>query len=301
MVDLNADGFSDLITGSDPGAIYVFEGRADRSLAEPVRLRDVRGDLLEVGRSTTARANDWDADGDLDLVIGDGSGQVWFVENESGGTGLAFGTVTRLEAGGVPIRAAGGFAAPWLADWDGDGTTDLLLGDGEGDVRLWPNLRAKGVPVLGESVLLAAPIADTRRAKPCVVDWNEDGRLDLVVGAGWSRRAKAPLSPDASSTSWRRLEEKLTWINERLDPLREHWARVVRRSMGIDERDAYWARRLSEADRQRFETRYEEALEKDVKAAALAQMLEIVEEELLEYLPSADIGGSVWVYLREAD
>jgi hypothetical protein len=49
----------------------------------------------------------------------------------------------RLESGGKPIDVAGGHAAPSVADIDGDGTTDLLVGQflGEGRDILQPPAR----------------------------------------------------------------------------------------------------------------------------------------------------------------
>lgn len=52
-----------------------------------------------------------------------------------------------VEAGGVPIDAPGGNSAPCVADWDGDGRFDLLVGEYEqGYVRFYRNVGAHGAP-----------------------------------------------------------------------------------------------------------------------------------------------------------
>jgi hypothetical protein len=46
----------------------------------------------------------------------------------------------RVEAGGKPIDVNIGHAAPWVTDFDGDGTFDLLVGQfGEGKLRIYRN------------------------------------------------------------------------------------------------------------------------------------------------------------------
>jgi hypothetical protein len=297
-VDLDRDGYPDLLTGSDPGEVHLFRGRADGGLHASEPLCDLTGEVLDVGRTTVARAVDWDADGDHDLIIGDGRGHVWFVENASGGAPLSFGTVTRVEAAGDPIRIPGGSAAPWIADWDGDGRADLVVGGGEGGVRLYRDLGKAGLPRLEAAVLLTAPIEGTRRSKPCVVDWNGDGRLDLLVGAACSEREEARPLPEAESRTWRQLEARLAWIHEHLTPIEEKLAHAVREELGIDDSDAWWYRRLGKGERDRYHRRVGEAVERDVGAAALKRMLEAVEGKLCSYLPTTTVGGHVWVYLR---
>lgn len=72
------------------------------------------------------------------------------------------------------------------ADWDDDGRRDLLLGCGDGSVWWFRNVTDSREPTLEAGRILIPPPAptDTRgsRAKACPVDWNGDGRLDLIVG-----------------------------------------------------------------------------------------------------------------------
>ncbi|MFN7287157.1 MAG: hypothetical protein ACK5TY_02945, partial [Verrucomicrobiota bacterium] len=56
-----------------------------------------------------------------------------------------FAAPVPLLAAGVPVQL-GSHAAPRLADWDGDGDHDLLVGAGDGFVWLFLNVSAGGLP-----------------------------------------------------------------------------------------------------------------------------------------------------------
>jgi FG-GAP-like repeat len=78
---------------------------------------------------------------------------------------------------------------PVLADWDGDGLPDLILGvsrwsadnSGRRGVYLCRNVGTKRAPKFGPPQLL---VADNDRGETtgiCVADWNGDGRPDLIA------------------------------------------------------------------------------------------------------------------------
>jgi hypothetical protein len=177
LVDLDADGIQDLISGSSPGWVYWF-----RNLGARQRLGGKHG-FVNVGRGSAVFATDWDHDGDLDLVIGIRAGTIHLVPNEGTRQRPVFGFSTPLAVNGRIIRIAGGDAGPCVADWDMDGRKDLIVGCGDGRVLWFRNVGDRGHPSLAAPRVLLGKQHDTgKKARVCAADWNEDGLLDLLIG-----------------------------------------------------------------------------------------------------------------------
>jgi hypothetical protein len=78
---------------------------------------------------------------------------------------------------------------PVLADWDGDGLPDLILGvskyrnDSPGNLGVYwcRNVGTKRAPKFGPPQLLVADNERVRTTGICVADWNGDGRPDLIA------------------------------------------------------------------------------------------------------------------------
>jgi hypothetical protein len=73
-------------------------------------------------------------------------------------------------------------------DWNGNGKIDLIIGNIEGAVFLVPNHGTAQKPAFGEATRLNADgkpvMAEGGDAGPCVADWDDDGKPDLVLGSG---------------------------------------------------------------------------------------------------------------------
>ena len=198
MVDLNADGHKDMLTGCWTKNVFIFRGNAKGNfdVPEPILHRD--GSAILPGSASTVFAADWDADGDLDLLLGNIDGEVYLATNEGSRKAYAFGPKQALRAGGQPIKVTGRDSGPCVADWDGDGQADLLVGTGSGDVLLFRNKGTRGKPKLVKARVLVKGSTDGigTRTKVAVADWNGDGHQDLLVGDFASDRSKyRPPSP----------------------------------------------------------------------------------------------------------
>ena len=130
---------------------------------------------------------DWNGDGLYDLLLGDQDGFVTLYLNEGSNESPRYGNGARLKAGEKEIKVRGP-SAPCLVDWNEDGKKDLLVGDGGGYLHLFRDTGSAKAPEYGPPSRVQADYKDLdvrRKASPCAVDWNGDGRFDLLVGS-WS-------------------------------------------------------------------------------------------------------------------
>lgn len=149
--------------------------------------------ISSTGTASTVVPVDWDGDGNLDLIVGDINGDVYLIPNEGTSKAYSFGKPVKLMADGKPVHV-NSRAGPCVADWDGDGDLDLLVGADDGSVVLYRNIGSRTSPKLAAPVQLVPPgeanfgpsaPKDVRRgvrSKICVADWNGDGKPDLLVG-----------------------------------------------------------------------------------------------------------------------
>jgi len=186
LVDFDGDGKLDVISGSySPGELYLFRGTGKGEFAEAEVIKDSQGRPLIAGSASAPFAVDWDNDGDLDLIIGNIDGTVSLSVNNGTRDKPAYLLPVPMRAGDKPIKL-GGDAAPTVADWDGDGFPDLIVGDGSGQVKLYrgTNRMKNGTPRLmaARDLVPGNNGVTGMRMKLCVTDFNGDGKLDLLAG-----------------------------------------------------------------------------------------------------------------------
>lgn len=141
---------------------------------------------------------DWDADGDQDLLIGSFGGELFLRTNVGAPKKPEWAPeAVRIEAAGSPFKV-NAHAAPAVADWNGDGLFDLVVGASDGSVQWFKNEGAMGKPRFGAARTLVAARSTNKflqryvepgeapqpgaRAQIAVVDYDLDGKLDLLVG-----------------------------------------------------------------------------------------------------------------------
>ena len=175
--DLDGDGFAELLLGTWQDGILVYRNRGsdgtglDRWSADPEATVS-----LSRGSNSVPALGDVDGDGDLDLVSGESSGELNLWLN----VGTKFSPEFVLATDRWGEVDAGRRSAPVLADWDGDGDTDLLLGSESEGVTLWNLEPSDG----GFKLVRAAGIVPEAPtfATPAVLDMERDGDPDLFIG-----------------------------------------------------------------------------------------------------------------------
>ena len=121
-------------------------------------------------------AGDWDGDGDEDLIVGNSFQLLYFARNKDG---LAQGVSLTTVKGESPFSI---YVRPHLADMDGDGDLDILMGNEDGRPTWFEHLA--GGKLSKERFLLQrdAVIDVGCLSVPVACDWDSDGDSDLLVG-----------------------------------------------------------------------------------------------------------------------
>ncbi|TNE65394.1 MAG: VCBS repeat-containing protein [Alphaproteobacteria bacterium] len=330
MADINGDGIDDLVAGSySPGLIYWFEGSRDglrprQTLTDwdgiPIvtRLADLPNESYLAYGAKPAWM-DWDADGNPDLVIGNSHGDLVLRRNHgparfAGTTPVASQPVfdsfawsesysqidlfTKIDEDGGALRHEE-YLSPTVADWDGDGLKDLIIGVQSGAVYFVRNTGQEGEPHFAAPVQLLGPrpggefpphqllqegdtVSRGSRISVEVTDYNGDGKPDLMLG---DYALSLVLRPDLTDADMKVIED------------------IEARLVALDKRAGLEAPYMPLRDRVKSAFVYYEN-------KALQAELQALEGELIQYLkPARDdhqdrllgyerLHGHVWVYLR---
>ena len=167
--DINNDLLPDIFVGDLSGNIYLHMQTQNGFVSAQ------SGISKNFGGFSVPRLIDIDFDNDLDLVVGNEDGDLFFFENQGSIDSAKW--VERTEVF-ESISISGGNAVPYLADIDNDGDYDLFVGNLFGDIKFY-EFTENGWK---ENSSAYSEIFVDQNASPSLADLDDDGDYDLIVG-----------------------------------------------------------------------------------------------------------------------
>ncbi len=184
VADWNGDGLYDLILGDRDGFVTVYLNQGTNEApryAVGMKLRG-GGKEIKVKSPSAPYLVDWNEDGKIDLLVGDGGGYLHLFLNAGAADSVDFAPGVKVKAAGKDLDV-GSNASPCVADWNEDGKKDLIMGKGNGVIYVFLNEGSNEQPIFGKPIELNGGSLDVgSNSSPDVADWNGDGKKDLIIG-----------------------------------------------------------------------------------------------------------------------
>jgi len=191
-VDWDNDGRKDLVLGGYYGNIKVYlnTGTDAAPLFDGFSYVTVNGTTFDCDIYAMPEVVDWNGDGKKDLLCGSNWSSISLLLNTGSDDDPQFSERLVVQESGQGFLSADNEAHPVVWDLDLDGAKDLLAGNRSGEIRFYRNQGADNAPYFdGYQQLLAggSTIYAGTDSRPEVVDWNNDGDADLIVGEAGGR------------------------------------------------------------------------------------------------------------------
>jgi hypothetical protein len=172
-------------------------GAAGALVVGPGTFVEADGAPIEVPGYSVPSLADWNNDGLPDLIVGEGSGtyepHVRVYLNVGAPAAPSFDGYFYVQADGGDLTVPGSGCLglfPRVVHWDADGRKDLLVGRSDGRIMIFLNVATDEAPAFDAGTVLEFGPAEFKveisviaRATPSCVDYDDDGRKDLVSGS----------------------------------------------------------------------------------------------------------------------
>jgi hypothetical protein len=171
------------------GYVYLIlnEGTTDKPIyAEPSQM-SAGGTPVDVYGMPSPNLEDFDGDGDLDIICGEFVDKFTYFENVGTRTEPRYAAGRYLMWAGEELKMDLCMIVPVALDWDKDGDIDLVVGQEDGRVALVENTGkvVGGLPQFLPPVFFKQQAQDVKfgaLVTPYSVDWDGDGDEDLICG-----------------------------------------------------------------------------------------------------------------------
>ncbi len=173
------------VNGPLHGLVYLVENEGGR-----YRMKgkiEAGGSPIDVYGAPSPNFDDYDNDGDLDIICGEFLDRFTWFENIGTRENPQYANGKFLMNGVDTLKMDLEMIIPVSMDWDQDGDIDLIVGDEDGRVAFVENTGRldMGMPVFEHPKYFKQKAADLKfgaLVTPFSVDWDHDGDEDLICG-----------------------------------------------------------------------------------------------------------------------
>ena len=189
FADIDGDGDLDAIVGKGDGTLDYYKNTgssiAPVYTAQTGTANPFNG--IDIGTYSTPTLADIDGDGDLDAIIGEQEGYLNYYKNTGSSTAPVYTVQTTGTTNPFIAIDVGIHSKPTLADIDGDGDLDAIVGElnGNGYLKYYKNSGSSTAPVYNAPTFTGHPFnisMGNNASNPTFADIDGDGDLDAIVG-----------------------------------------------------------------------------------------------------------------------
>ncbi|WP_212997499.1 FG-GAP repeat domain-containing protein [Winogradskya consettensis] len=167
IADWDHDGHQDIVTRDSSGRLWLYLGESKRGYSGAGR--------VQIGNGwtdyTVAGVEDWDTDGNQDIVARDKAGRLWLYPGQSH---RGYSSIPRAQIG----NGWSSYTFADVADWDGDHHPDIVTRDKAGRLWLYPGESKRGYSSAARVQIgngwNAYTFAD-------IADWDADHHQDILT------------------------------------------------------------------------------------------------------------------------